>query len=162
MARAPIRRRTHATHDGERRRGGALASAISPNWPGAFCFSFRPATVTLDGSACMTLTPRRARTLLAGTDAGFVASGHLVFWREGALWAVRFDPDLLEVTGPPGRRCTRRSGGPDGRCYVLAERRGHAGGYPGPGEHCCGTGLGHACGHPGPELVRGTHALCAP
>ena len=41
------------------------------------------------------------RTLLAGTDAGFVASGHLVFWREGALWAVRFDPDLLEVTGPP-------------------------------------------------------------
>ncbi len=41
------------------------------------------------------------RTLLSGTDAGFAASGHLVFWREGALWAVRFDPDLLEVSGNP-------------------------------------------------------------
>ena len=41
------------------------------------------------------------RTLLSGTDAGFAASGHLVFWRDGALWAVRFDPDLLEVSGTP-------------------------------------------------------------
>ncbi len=41
------------------------------------------------------------RTLLPGTDPGFAASGHLVFWREGALWAVRFDPDLLEVSGTP-------------------------------------------------------------
>ena len=41
------------------------------------------------------------RTLLSGTDSGFAASGHLVFWRDGALWAVRFDPDLLEVSGTP-------------------------------------------------------------
>ncbi|MCZ6732905.1 MAG: hypothetical protein O7B27_10215, partial [Gammaproteobacteria bacterium] len=41
------------------------------------------------------------RTLLSGTDSGFAASGHLVFWRDGALWAVRFDPDLLEVIGTP-------------------------------------------------------------
>ncbi len=41
------------------------------------------------------------RTLLSGSDAGFAASGHLVFWRDGALWAVRFDPDLLEVSGTP-------------------------------------------------------------
>ncbi len=25
----------------------------------------------------------------------------MVFWREGKLWAVRFDPDLLEVSGTP-------------------------------------------------------------
>ena len=41
------------------------------------------------------------RTLLSGTDSGFAASGHLVFWRDGALWAVRFDPDLLEISGSP-------------------------------------------------------------
>ena len=41
------------------------------------------------------------RTLLSGTDAVFAGSGHLVFWREGALWAVRFDPDLLDVSGTP-------------------------------------------------------------
>ena len=41
------------------------------------------------------------RTLLPGTDAGFAASGHLVFWRAGALWGVRFDPDSLEVSGTP-------------------------------------------------------------
>ncbi len=41
------------------------------------------------------------RMLLSGTDSGFAASGHLVFWRDGALWAVRFDPDLLEVSGTP-------------------------------------------------------------
>ena len=41
------------------------------------------------------------RTLLSGTDAGYAASGHLLFWREGALWAVSFDPDRLEVRGTP-------------------------------------------------------------
>ena len=41
------------------------------------------------------------RTLLSGTDAGYAASGHLLFWREGALWAASFDADRLVVTGPP-------------------------------------------------------------
>ena len=41
------------------------------------------------------------RTLLPGTSPQFAASGHLVFWREGALWAVPFDPDRLEVQGDP-------------------------------------------------------------
>ena len=41
------------------------------------------------------------RTLASGTDAGFAASGHLVFWRDDALWAVPFDPDLLEVGNTP-------------------------------------------------------------
>ena len=43
----------------------------------------------------------KRRTLVSGTDAGFATSGHLVFWRDSALWAVRFDPDLLEISGDP-------------------------------------------------------------
>lgn len=41
------------------------------------------------------------RTLLTGTASAFAASGHLVFWRGGELWAVRFDPELLEISGTP-------------------------------------------------------------
>ena len=41
------------------------------------------------------------RILLAGTSPRFATSGHLVFFREGSLWAVPFDPDRLEVTGEP-------------------------------------------------------------
>jgi hypothetical protein len=39
--------------------------------------------------------------LLPGTSPQFATSGHLVFWREGALWAVPFDPDRLELRGDP-------------------------------------------------------------
>ena len=38
---------------------------------------------------------------IQGTSPMFVPSGHLVFWRDGALWAVPFDPDRLEVRGDP-------------------------------------------------------------
>ena len=40
-------------------------------------------------------------TLLPGTSAVYVPTGHLVFWRDGGLWAVPFDPDRVEVTGTP-------------------------------------------------------------
>jgi serine/threonine-protein kinase len=36
-----------------------------------------------------------------GSDAQYVTSGHLVFGRTGALHAVAFDPDRLEVMGTP-------------------------------------------------------------
>ena len=39
--------------------------------------------------------------MVSGTDASFASSGHLVFWRDHALWAVRLDPDLLEMSGDP-------------------------------------------------------------
>jgi serine/threonine-protein kinase len=39
--------------------------------------------------------------LFPGSSPQFVASGHLVYWREGSLWAVPFDPDSLEVKGEP-------------------------------------------------------------
>ena len=40
-------------------------------------------------------------TLLPGTSPRFASSRHLVFWREGSLWAVPFDPDRLRVQGDP-------------------------------------------------------------
>ena len=41
------------------------------------------------------------RTLLQGTAAQFANSGHLIFWRDGSLWAVAFDMDRLETSGTP-------------------------------------------------------------
>ena len=41
------------------------------------------------------------RVLLSGTSPQFATSGHLVFFREGSLWAAPFDPDRLEVRGEP-------------------------------------------------------------
>ena len=37
--------------------------------------------------------------LLEGTSPAFAASGHLLFAREGAVWAVPFDPERLQITG---------------------------------------------------------------
>ena len=39
--------------------------------------------------------------LLPGTSPRFATTGHLIFWREGSLWAVPFDPDRLAVEGAP-------------------------------------------------------------
>jgi len=39
--------------------------------------------------------------LFPGTTPRYVATGHVVYWREGALWAVPFDLEQLRVTGPP-------------------------------------------------------------
>ena len=41
------------------------------------------------------------KILLSGTSPQFATSGHVVFFRDGSLWAVRFDPDRLEVKGEP-------------------------------------------------------------
>jgi serine/threonine-protein kinase len=43
------------------------------------------------------------RVLFSGSSPQFATSGHLVFWREGALWGVPFDPDDLRVMGEPRR-----------------------------------------------------------
>ena len=39
--------------------------------------------------------------LLAGTSPSFATTGHLVFWRDGSLWAVSFDQDRLRLRGDP-------------------------------------------------------------
>ena len=39
--------------------------------------------------------------LLPGRSPKFASSGHIIFWRDGSLWAVPFDPDRLQLTGDP-------------------------------------------------------------
>ena len=39
--------------------------------------------------------------LLRGTSPQFTATGHLLFWRDGSLWAVPFEPDELVLSGDP-------------------------------------------------------------
>jgi serine/threonine-protein kinase len=46
-------------------------------------------------------TGSRKLVLTDAADARYVPSGHLVFMRRGALWAVGFDPERLEVRGTP-------------------------------------------------------------
>ena len=39
--------------------------------------------------------------LFPGTTPRYVSTGHVVYWREGALWVVPFDVERLEVAGQP-------------------------------------------------------------
>ncbi len=49
----------------------------------------------------LSLATGERKTLLRGSDARYVPSGHIVYMRAGALLAVPFDVDRLEVTGAP-------------------------------------------------------------
>ena len=40
------------------------------------------------------------RVLADGTNPRYAPTGHIIFARDGSLWAVPFDVDALEVTGP--------------------------------------------------------------
>jgi serine/threonine protein kinase len=52
-----------------------------------------------DHVAVFSLDRREQRVLLEGSSPRFATSGHLVFLREAALWAVPFDSDSLQVRG---------------------------------------------------------------
>jgi Tol biopolymer transport system component len=52
-----------------------------------------------DRVAVVRLDDRQPRVLLAGSSPRFAESGHIVFLRERALWAVPFDRDRLAVAG---------------------------------------------------------------
>ncbi len=52
-----------------------------------------------DRIAVTSLDAPEPRVLLAGNSPTFASSGHLVFLREGALWAVPFDLRRLSVVG---------------------------------------------------------------
>ncbi len=61
-------------------------------------------TVWSGGASKIAVLPRESnepRVLLEGTTPQLTASGHLVFQREGGLWAVSFDSHRLEVEGAP-------------------------------------------------------------
>ena len=51
--------------------------------------------------AVQRLSTGERRTLLAGVDPSYVASGHLLFARRDGLWAVAFDPGTLTLRGEP-------------------------------------------------------------
>lgn len=46
-------------------------------------------------------TGRYQRILSGGSQAKYLATGHLVYVGHGGVFAVPFDPDRLETTGPP-------------------------------------------------------------
>jgi Tol biopolymer transport system component len=58
----------------------------------------------------------------AAYNARYVPSGHLVFMRTGSLWAVPFDLDNLEVTGPevPVVMGVETDGGRGGASYSIS------------------------------------------
>jgi serine/threonine protein kinase/Tol biopolymer transport system component len=45
-------------------------------------------------------TGERRLLIDGGSDAQFLAPASIVYWRNGTLWRVPFDPSRLEVTGP--------------------------------------------------------------
>jgi Tol biopolymer transport system component len=49
----------------------------------------------------LSLATKKRQVVVAGTFSLYTASGHLVFFRDGALLAVPFDTDRLTVTGTP-------------------------------------------------------------
>ena len=51
--------------------------------------------------AAYDLDTGQRHTLLRGTTPQFAPSGHLIFYRDGSLWAAPFDPGRLEVSGEP-------------------------------------------------------------
>ena len=54
-----------------------------------------------DRIAVVSLDAQEPRVLLAGNSPKFSSSGHLVFLREDALWAIAFDVGRLSVVGSP-------------------------------------------------------------
>jgi eukaryotic-like serine/threonine-protein kinase len=52
-----------------------------------------------DRIAVASLDAPEPRVLTAGNSPKFASSGHLVYLREGALWAVPFDVDRLSIAG---------------------------------------------------------------
>ena len=60
------------------------------------------------------------RTILfAGTTPRYVSTGHVVFWRADALWAVRFDPEQLTAIGQPTPIVERVPAGGNGLAHFA-------------------------------------------
>ena len=100
--------------------GGTPEQVTTPDWaggekthrfpevlPGGRAVVYTSGAATLSSYAdarivVRDLTSGAQRTLVeGGVNARYVSPGFLVYAKEGALFAVRFDPDRLEVTGVP-------------------------------------------------------------
>lgn len=82
---------------------GELGHAMPNFLPGGRAVLFTAATGSPSTAkvAVYDFDEGKRRTLLLGVSPRYAASGHLLFWRDGALWAVPFDPDRLAVKGSP-------------------------------------------------------------
>jgi serine/threonine-protein kinase len=71
--------------------------------PGGRAVLFTSSVSTVDSGQIevLRLDTGEQRTLLPGAAGRLLPTGHLVFLRGGALWAVRFDLDRLDVVGTP-------------------------------------------------------------
>jgi eukaryotic-like serine/threonine-protein kinase len=70
----------------------------------ALLYTVKKQRFTSGDEEIVALVPGTATSKLVlrhAADARFVPTGHLVFLRQGTLFAVRFDPDRLEVQGAP-------------------------------------------------------------
>ena len=67
--------------------------------PGGTAFLFAVASGPDWSIAVKSLDTGERRVLFDGSSARYVATGHIVFAREDALWAVPFNDDQLSVTG---------------------------------------------------------------
>ena len=65
-------------------------------------------------------TTGERRILFDGSTPRYVSSGHIVFARENALWAVPFDADQREPTGDPGAEPFHAGAGHAGRAIVTS------------------------------------------
>ena len=54
-----------------------------------------------DQIGVVSFTTGEPRRLIRGLAPRYVSTGHILFVRENALWAIGFDIDTLEVVGPP-------------------------------------------------------------
>jgi len=70
----------------------------------AVLFSAYPSMTGVEGATieALSLSDRRRRTIVRGASwARYLASGHLIYFDKGTLFAVPFDSDRLEVRGSP-------------------------------------------------------------
>ncbi|TFG50131.1 MAG: hypothetical protein E4H38_04035, partial [Gemmatimonadales bacterium] len=80
---------------------GHSAPDVLPGGRGVVFTIYRSDLASSD-IAVVDLESRKIKTLLRGTFARYVSSGHLLYTRsDGALFAVPFDEKRLEVTGAP-------------------------------------------------------------
>ena len=105
----------------------------------AVLFTLRIGTNSWDGSSIVVQdleTGRRTVVVEGGTDAQILPTGHLVFVREGTLFAVPFDESRLAVTGGavPVQEGIRQAPTPaSGAAQWTFAASGHAAYVPGEG-----------------------------
>ena len=69
--------------------------------PGGTALLFAVASDSESNIAVKSLETGERRLLFSGSSPRYVASGHIVFARENALWAAPFEADTLNITGDP-------------------------------------------------------------